>query len=176
MKTIYLVASGDLRLSANEDCEPAQAAMERQIVAAVESIGGKIQRAHPYIEEKKHGFIDSQKYGLEVFRSIPPDAPLIVAEAVWQYTNHVLPGLITHRGPILTLANWSGTWPGLVGMLNLNVLRERPQALDEKRIGQARHVACRSLQKGKDSRSRGNHRQEIREGIPQTESHHGHLR
>ncbi|MDA1005055.1 MAG: fucose isomerase, partial [Verrucomicrobia bacterium] len=25
-----------------------------------------------------------------------------------------------HRGPILTVANWSGQWPGLVGMLNLN--------------------------------------------------------
>jgi hypothetical protein len=120
MKTIYLVASGDLRLSANQNCEAAQAAMERQLTAAVEALGGKIQRAHPYIEEKKHGFIDSQIYGIEVFRSIPADAPLIVAEAVWQYTNHVLPGLITHRGPILTVANWSGTWPGLVGMLNLN--------------------------------------------------------
>src|SRR5260370_33652582 len=31
-----------------------------------------------------------------------------------------LHGLLTHRGPILTVANWSGTWPGLVGMLNLN--------------------------------------------------------
>ncbi len=57
---------------------------------------------------------------MEVFRDIPPGAPLIVAEAVWQYTHHVLPGLLSHRGPILTLANWSGTWPGLVGMLNLN--------------------------------------------------------
>jgi hypothetical protein len=57
---------------------------------------------------------------MEVFRSIPARAPLIVAEAVWQYSHHVLPGLCTHRGPILTLANWSGTWPGLVGMLNLN--------------------------------------------------------
>ena len=26
----------------------------------------------------------------------------------------------THQGPILTVANWSGQWPGLVGMLNLN--------------------------------------------------------
>ncbi len=25
-----------------------------------------------------------------------------------------------HEGPMLTVANWSGTWPGLVGMLNLN--------------------------------------------------------
>jgi hypothetical protein len=39
---------------------------------------------------------------------------------VWQYSHHVLAGLTTHRGPILTVANWSGQWPGLVGMLNLN--------------------------------------------------------
>jgi hypothetical protein len=45
---------------------------------------------------------------------------VIVAEAVWQYSHHVLGGLISHRGPILTVANWSGTWPGLVGLLNLN--------------------------------------------------------
>ena len=43
-----------------------------------------------------------------------------MAEAVWQYSHHVLAGLTTHRGPILTVANWSGQWPGLVGMLNLN--------------------------------------------------------
>ena len=57
---------------------------------------------------------------MQVFRDIPPDAPLIVVEAVWQYSHHVLHGLIGHRGPILTVANWSGEWPGLVGMLNLN--------------------------------------------------------
>ncbi len=86
----------------------------------MQSLGGTIRRAHPFDAAKGHGFIDSQKYGMEVFRTIPPDAPLIVAEAVWQYTHHVLPGLLTHKGPILTVANWSGTWPGLVGMLNLN--------------------------------------------------------
>ena len=120
MKTIYLVASGDLRLSANRECWDAQFEMERKIIGAVENYGHKIKRGHPYDEIKKHGFLDSQKYGIEVFKSIPPNAPLIVAEAVWQYTHHVLPGLMTHRGPILTLANWSGQWPGLVGMLNLN--------------------------------------------------------
>src|SRR5512135_467320 len=120
MKTVFLVASGDLRLVANQDCEAAQAAMEQQIVTAVESLGARVRRAHAYDPVKGHGFIDSQKYGMEVFRSIPPTAPLIVAESVWQYTHHVLAGLTTHRGPILTVANWSGTWPGLVGMLNLN--------------------------------------------------------
>jgi hypothetical protein len=120
MEPIILIASGDLRTSANRQCEAAQAAMEAQIVAAIEREGRTVKRGHAYDPVKQHGFIDSQKYGMEVFRQIPPDAPLIVAEAVWQYSHHVLAGLISHRGPILTLANWSGTWPGLVGMLNLN--------------------------------------------------------
>jgi len=120
MKTIYLVASGDLRPAANRNCEQAQAAMEQLLTTAVRGLGAVVKRAHPFDKVKGHGFIDSQKYGLEVFRTIPPDAPLIVAEAVWQYSHHVLPGLLTHKGPILTVANWSGTWPGLVGMLNIN--------------------------------------------------------
>lgn len=118
--TIYLIANGDLRISANQKCESAQAEMEAQIVAAVENQGHFVLRAHDFNAEKGHGFIDSQKYGMEIFRHIPVDAPLIVAEAVWQYSHHILHGLLTHKGPILTLANWSGTWPGLVGMLNLN--------------------------------------------------------
>jgi len=119
-KTIYLLASGDLRASANQKCQPAQEAMEALVIAAVEKLGGIVKRAHPLQTPRGHGFIDSQKYGMEVFRGIPADAPLIVAEAVWQYSHHVLAGLTSHQGPILTVANWSGQWPGLVGMLNLN--------------------------------------------------------
>ena len=73
--------------------------------------GWTIVRAHPFDKQKKHGFIDSQKMGMEVFRKLDPNAPLIVAECVWQYSHHLLHGLFTHRGPILTVANWSGTWP-----------------------------------------------------------------
>jgi hypothetical protein len=120
MNTVYLVANGDLRLSANQKCEPAQAEMEKALVAAIQREGFNVKRAHTFDETKGHGFIDSQKMGLHVFRSIPQDAPLVVAEAVWQYSQHLLGGLISHHGPILTVANWSGTWPGLVGLLNLN--------------------------------------------------------
>jgi hypothetical protein len=116
----YLMASGDLRLSANQKCWPVQSKMESVLTKAIQSEGWKLVRAHPFDPVKEHGFIDSQKMGMEVFRHLDPCAPLIVAEAVWQYSHHVLPGLFTHRGPILTAANWSGTWPGLVGMLNLN--------------------------------------------------------
>jgi hypothetical protein len=119
-KTILLVANGDLRQSANEKCWPAQAAMEKKLSAVLASRGWKLRRAHNFDPRRRHGFIGSQKEGMAVFAKMDPAAPLIVAESVWQYSHHLLPGLISHRGPILTVANWSGTWPGLVGMLNLN--------------------------------------------------------
>lgn len=119
-KTVYLIANGDLRLAANQQCWAEQARLEAALEKALKAKGVKLVRAHAVDRVKKHGFIDSQKMGLEVFRKLNPDAPLIVAEAVWQYSQHILPGLFTHRGPILTVANWSGRWPGLVGLLNLN--------------------------------------------------------
>ena len=118
--TVYLVASGDLRLSANQVCWPAQETMEKQIVAAFEREGVRVVRAHQYDPVQKHGFISSQRMGMDIFQSLPKDSPVIVAEAVWQYSYHVLAGLRDQRGPILTVANWSGQWPGLVGLLNLN--------------------------------------------------------
>jgi hypothetical protein len=117
---VLLLASGDLRLAANQNCWAAQEAMEAQLTAALEKQGWKVKRAHAYDAEKQHGFLDSQRMGMEVFRHLNPEQPLIVAESVWQYSHHVLAGLTTHQGPILTVANWSGQWPGLVGMLNLN--------------------------------------------------------
>ena len=119
-KDVILVANGDLRLSANQTCWPAQAEVEAKLTAAIEGQGHTVKRGHPYDEAQKHGFIDSQKRGIEVFRTLDRKAPLVVVEAVWQYSQHILPGLWTHQGPILTVANWSGQWPGLVGMLNLN--------------------------------------------------------
>jgi hypothetical protein len=120
MQPIILISSGDLRLSANQKCWPAQERVEEAVTKAIQKFGFEVKRGHAYDAQKQHGFIDSQKYGMQIFRDIPADAPLIVVEAVWQYSHHVLHGLISHRGPILTVANWNGQWPGLVGMLNLN--------------------------------------------------------
>lgn len=117
---VVLVASGDLRLPANQTCWPAQEAMEAKLVEVFAREGVTIRRGHAYDPVEQHGFISSQRMGMEVFKHIHPDAPVIVAEAVWQYSHHVLAGLQHHRGPILTVANWSGEWPGLVGLLNLN--------------------------------------------------------
>ena len=116
---VYTVASGDLRPAANVTCWPTQRKLEDDFAAAVAALGWSVRRGHPVDEERGHGFIDSQRAGIEVFKQLPPDAPLVVVEAVWQYSHHVLPGLRTHRGPILVVANWSGEYPGLVGLLNL---------------------------------------------------------
>jgi len=119
-KTVTLLASGDLRLSANQACWQAQKDLEAALTKAIELEGYTVVRGHEYNANEKHGFISSQRQGMDVFAQIHPEAPVVVAEAVWQYSHHVLSGLISHRGPILTVANWSGQWPGLVGMLNLN--------------------------------------------------------
>ena len=117
---VLLVTSGDLRLSANQACWQAQRDMEEKLTAAFAQQGIKLVRAHAYDEKLKHGFISSQRRGMDVFMNIHPDARIVFATAAWQYSHHVLPGLRTHTGPILTVANWSGQWPGLVGLLNLN--------------------------------------------------------
>jgi hypothetical protein len=117
---VLLVTSGDLRQSANQVCWPAQRDMEEKLTAAFAQKGYKLVRAHAYDDKVKHGFISSQRQGMDVFMKIHPEAKLVFATAAWQYSHHVLPGLRSHKGPILTAANWSGQWPGLVGLLNLN--------------------------------------------------------
>jgi hypothetical protein len=117
---VLLITSGDLRLSANQVCWAAQRDMEQALTAAFAQQGIKLVRAHAYDETLKHGFISSQRMGMDVFMQIHPEARLVFATAAWQYSHHVLPGLRSHKGPILTVANWSGQWPGLVGLLNLN--------------------------------------------------------
>ncbi|MEO0965764.1 MAG: fucose isomerase [Planctomycetota bacterium] len=121
MPNALLVANGDLRDSANATCWAAQQELEADAIQAFAELGWTLTRAHDEQPSDfgPHGFINSQKSGREVFADIDPKTPLVVAKAVWQYSHHVLPGLLRHEAPILILANWSGTWPGLVGALNL---------------------------------------------------------
>lgn len=117
---VQLAASGDLRIRANQIGWDFQQDMESKLESALNKLGYAISRSHFFDPAKGHGFIDSQKMGMKVFEVVEPEEPIIIAESVWQYTHHVLPGLYTHRGPILTLANWNGKSSGLVGLLNLN--------------------------------------------------------
>jgi len=117
---VFLIANGDLRVPANQQTWAAQWKVEQAVIEAAARFGVSVKRGHEIDPVEGHGFIKSQKHGMKVFRKIPRDAPIIVVEAVWQYSQHILSGLMFHTGPILTIANWSGEWPGLVGLLNLN--------------------------------------------------------
>lgn len=117
-KEVLLVTNADLRESANVECWPVQSKFEGKLEQALASrFGYKLKRAHGYKNDQRHGFISSQREGSDLFASIDPDAPVIVLLTAWQYSHHLAPSLAKHRGPVLLLANFDGTWPGLVGML-----------------------------------------------------------
>jgi len=77
-----LVASGDLRLSANQVCWPAQQEMEQRVLAAFAREGLIVRRGHAYDPALQHGFIWNQRMGMDVFAGIDPDAPRQVIAAM----------------------------------------------------------------------------------------------
>ncbi|MES0868987.1 signal transduction protein [Pseudovibrio sp. SCP19] len=116
-KEILVVTNADLRESANVTCWPTYEDYAQRLETELTAQGFKMKRAHEYDAARGHGFISSQKEGSELFAKIDPEAPLIVLLTAWQYSHHIAPSLAKHKGPILLLANFDGTWPGLVGML-----------------------------------------------------------
>ncbi|MDR3411013.1 MAG: hypothetical protein P4L87_08750 [Formivibrio sp.] len=115
---VLLVTNADLRESANVECWPVQNKFEAKLEQVLsQRLGCVAKRAHLYKGDKGHGFISSQREGSDLFATIDPDAPVIVLLTAWQYSHHLAPSLAKHNGPILLLANFDGTWPGLVGML-----------------------------------------------------------
>jgi len=116
-KEIVLITNADLREPANVTCWPVQHEFENKLQAALEPLGYRLKRGHPIHQDRGHGFISSQAEGSALFAALDPDAPLIVLLTAWQYSHHIAPSLLHHRGPVLLLANFDGTWPGLVGML-----------------------------------------------------------
>jgi L-fucose isomerase-like protein len=116
---ILMVTNADLRESANLACWPVQQKYEAKLHDALSTLGYSMKRAHPIDEQRGHGFISSQRQGSSLFAQIDENAPVIVLLTAWQYSHHVAPSLVHHKGPVLLLANFDGTWPGLVGMLCL---------------------------------------------------------
>ncbi len=119
-REVLLVTNADLREPVNVKCWPVQQLFEDKLTQVLaQRFGVTLTRAHAVHAERGHGFISTQREGSDVFAALDPDAPVIVLLTAWQYSHHIAPSLAQHRGPILLLANFEGTWPGLVGMLCL---------------------------------------------------------
>jgi L-fucose isomerase-like protein len=62
------------------------------------------------------GFITRPHEAIEKLSNI--DDPLIGIYAHWVYGPHTTDGVVGKNNPLLLVSNFSGTWPGLVGLLN----------------------------------------------------------
>ncbi len=124
-KQVYLISNGDFRDSAGEVCWPKQEETLEAVKSAFTKLGYKTEVFPQYDTQRNHGFLTKQCTGAEVFSKIDPSAPVVIVLSCWAYAHHVAGSLQTHRGPILLLANFDGTWPGLVALLNHAATLER---------------------------------------------------
>lgn len=124
-RKVYLISNGDFRDSAGEVCWPKQEETLSAVEGAFRKLGYATEAAPNYDPRRKHGFLTKQCAGAEVFWKIDPAARVVIVLSCWAYAHHVSGCLQTHKGPILLLANFDGTWPGLVALLNHAATLER---------------------------------------------------
>jgi len=122
---IYLISNGDFRDAVGVVCWPKQEETLRAVQRALAKLGWETEVLPEYDGKRRHGFLTRQCQGAAVFANIDPEVPVIVVLSCWAYAHHVTGSLQTHKGPILLLANFDGTWPGLVSLLNHSATLDR---------------------------------------------------
>lgn len=105
---------GDYREKPNEDALPQMTEATRRLEAALDRLGKKHYRIEGYLT-RPHESIE--KLG-------PVNDPLIGVYAHWVYGPHTTDGTVGKDSPLLLASNFSGTWPGLVGLLNTSACLE----------------------------------------------------
>ena len=107
-KKVAIFWPGDYRAKPNELARPQAAETIRQLEAALRKLGHM-----PYRVE---GEISRPDEAIE--RLGPIDDPMIGVFAHWAYAPHTVDGVVGKDNPLLLASNFSGTWPGLVALLN----------------------------------------------------------
>ncbi len=125
MKSIALISNGDFRQSASRGCWPKQEYTLKVVEKAFKTIGAETFRANPYKENQGHGFMNTQAEVCDVFAGLDSGMPVVVVLSSWTWAHHVASSMKLHRGPVLLLGNFDGTWPGLVALLNHSATLER---------------------------------------------------
>jgi L-fucose isomerase-like protein len=105
---------GDYRTKPNEDALPSVRQATQQLEAALDKLG----RAHYRVE----GWLTKPHEAIEKLG--PIDDPLIGVCVHWFYGPHTTDGVVGKDSPLLLASNFSGTWPGLVGLLNTGACLE----------------------------------------------------
>jgi L-fucose isomerase-like protein len=99
---------GDYRAKPNEWALPQAREATAQLVAALKRLG-----RDPYIIE---GYLTRPDEAIAKLG--PIDDPMIGVFVHWAYAPHTVDGVVGKDNPLLLASNFSGTWPGLVALLN----------------------------------------------------------
>jgi L-fucose isomerase-like protein len=111
---IALFWPGDARAKPNELALPNMREATAQLERAVKKLGRE-----PYLVE---GFLSKPHESIEKLG--PIDDPMIGVCVHWFYGPHTTEGVIGKDNPLLLASNFSGQWPGLVGLLNTGACLE----------------------------------------------------
>jgi len=107
-KEVFLYWPGDGREVPNELARPSIVTATQQLERALRKLGREPRLVEDFIS-KPHESIE--KLG-------PIDAPMIAVCVHWFYATHTTEGVVGKQNPLLLASNFSGQWPGLVGLLN----------------------------------------------------------
>jgi L-fucose isomerase-like protein len=114
VKKVALYWPGDYRAKPNEWAKP-------QITEATEHLKRALRKLgrEPYLVE---GFLTRPDEAITKLG--PIDDPIIGVFVHWTYGPHTCDGVAGKDNPLLLASNFSGTWPGLVALLNTGACLE----------------------------------------------------
>lgn len=105
---VFMFWPGDGRQVPNDLARPSIEKATRQLELALKKLGRE-----PRLIE---GFISKPHESIEKLG--PIDDPMIGICVHWFYATHTTEGVVGKKNPLLLASNFSGQWPGLVGLLN----------------------------------------------------------
>ena len=107
-KRVAIFWPGDYRTRPNEWALPHSRTTTDQLIAALRKLGRS-----PYVVD---GYLTRPDESITKLG--PIDDPMIGVFVHWTYAPHTVDGVVGKDNPLLLASNFSGTWPGLVALLN----------------------------------------------------------
>jgi L-fucose isomerase-like protein len=107
-KKVAIFWPGDYRAKPNELALSQSRETTTQLIAALKKLGRS-----PYLID---GYLTRPDESISKLG--PVDDPMVGVFVHWTYAPHTVDGVVGKDNPLLLASNFSGTWPGLVALLN----------------------------------------------------------
>lgn len=115
-KRIALFWPGDARSKPNELAMPSIRAATEQLERAFKKLGRTTYRVGGDSAASSGQVLAKPHEAIELLG--PIDDPMVSVCTHWFYAPHTCDGVVGKENPLLLASNFSGQWPGLVGLLN----------------------------------------------------------